>query len=69
MSESASIFDKDVVELLLQTRNLLDEVLETMDIIADEKLMKKIAEAEMDVKDGRVRDFDEFLEELNAVQD
>ncbi|RLG32160.1 hypothetical protein DRN98_05690 [Methanosarcinales archaeon] len=69
MSESASIFDKDAVELLLQTRNLLDEVLETMDIIADEKLMKKIAEAEMDVKDGRVRDFDEFLEELNAVQD
>ena len=69
MSESASIFDKDAVELLLQTRNLLDEVLETMDIIADEKLMKKIAEAEMDVKDGRARDFDEFLEELNAVQD
>ena len=69
MSELASIFDKDAVELLLQTRNLLDEVLETMDIIADEKLMKKIAEAEMDVKDGRVRDFDEFLEELNAVQD
>jgi hypothetical protein len=32
MSEAVSVFDKDALELLFQTRNLLEAVLETMDI-------------------------------------
>jgi hypothetical protein len=42
MSKVVSVFDKEALELLFQMRNLLDEVLETMDILADGELMKAI---------------------------
>lgn len=58
------VFDKDAVKVLIDTRNLLEEMLETIDILADEEIMRKIAFAEKEVKEGKVRDFDEFLEEL-----
>ena len=58
------VFDKDAVKVLIDTRDLLEEMLETIDILADEEMMRKIDIAEKDVKDGKVRDFDDFLEEL-----
>ena len=38
MSEAVSVFDNDALGFLLQTRNLLDEVLETMDVLADKNV-------------------------------
>lgn len=61
---SMEVFDKTTINVLIQTRNLLDELLETLDIISSPKSMKKIASAEEDVRKGRVRDFNEFLSEL-----
>lgn len=58
------VFDKDAVKVLIDTRDLLEEMLETIDIVADEEMMRKIDLAEKDVKQGKVRDFDDFLEEL-----
>ncbi|MBU3902565.1 MAG: hypothetical protein KKE04_04270 [Candidatus Thermoplasmatota archaeon] len=58
------VFDKDAVKVLINTRDLLEEMIETIDILADEEMMRKIDIAEKDVKDGKVRDFDDFLEEL-----
>ncbi|MBU4190118.1 MAG: hypothetical protein KJ886_03870 [Candidatus Thermoplasmatota archaeon] len=58
------VFDKDAVKVLINTRDLLEEMIETIDILADEEMMRKIDLAEKDVKDGKVRDFDDFLEEL-----
>jgi len=50
--------------LLLKVSSLLKEIIETFDILEDEDAMKSIREAEDDVKTGRVRDYNEFIEEL-----
>ena len=64
MSKSLPVFDQATVDVLIQTKNLLDELLETLDILSSPESMKKIAKAEEDVKKGRVRNFNEFLSEL-----
>ncbi|MBL7117563.1 MAG: hypothetical protein ISS94_02105 [Candidatus Syntrophoarchaeum sp.] len=64
MSEVVSVFDKEALELLFQTRSLLDEVLETMDILADEELMKAIRKSEDEVEKGEARDLKDFVKEL-----
>lgn len=64
MSEAVSVFDKNDLELLFQTRNLLDEVLETLDILADEDLMKAIRESEDEIERGETRDLKDFVKEL-----
>ena len=61
------LFEEDTIHTLVQTRDLLEEILETLDIMADGELMKKISMAEKDARDGRTRDFDDFLEEINEV--
>jgi len=50
--------------LLLKVSSLLEEIIETFEILEDEDVMKSIREAEEDVKAGRVRGYDEFIEEL-----
>jgi len=50
--------------LLLKVSNLLEEIIETLDILEDEDAVKSIKQAEEDVKAGRVRGYDEFLKEL-----
>ena len=50
--------------LLLKVSSLLREIIETFDILEDEDAMKSIRAAEDDVKAGRVRDYNEFIEEL-----
>ena len=50
--------------LLLKVSSLLREIIETFDILEDEDAMKSIREAEDEVKAGRVRDYNEFIEEL-----
>lgn len=64
MSEVVSVFDKNDLELLFQTRNLLNEVLETLDIMADEDLMNAIRESEDEIERGETRDLKDFVKEL-----
>ena len=47
------IFDREQVELLKRTRNQLQELIETLDIMADRALMDTIKEGEKDVEAGR----------------
>ena len=54
------LISKDEVKLIKETRNLLDELLETLDIVADKESMKKLAEAKEDVKRGRLYDFNKL---------
>jgi len=51
------------VGLLKQTKDLLEQILETLDIMADKKLMSAIRKGEEDIKMGRVRDYREFVRE------
>ena len=64
MSEVVSVLGKNDLELLFQTRNLLDEVLETLDILADEELMQAIRESEDEIERGETRDLKDFVKEL-----
>ncbi|HDI01251.1 MAG TPA: hypothetical protein ENF78_02360 [Candidatus Bathyarchaeota archaeon] len=54
-------------ELLRRVHALLEEVLETLEILADKELMKALKEAEEDVRAGRVRDYEEFIKELREA--
>jgi len=51
-------------ELLLRVNRLLEEVVETLEVMGDDETVKAIREAEEDLKAGRVRGYDEFVEEL-----
>ncbi|KPV63144.1 MAG: hypothetical protein AOA65_1456 [Candidatus Bathyarchaeota archaeon BA1] len=62
-SSSVLLTDEDRA-LLLKVSSLLEEIIETLDILENEDAMKSIKEAEEDVKAGRVRSYSEFLKEL-----
>ena len=64
MSRSRALLTDEDRALLLKVSNLLEEIIETFEIIEDEDAMKSIKEAEEDVKAGRIRGYDEFIEEL-----
>ena len=63
MSKGMLLTDEDRA-LLLRVSNLLEELIETLEVLEDEETMKSIKKAEEDVKAGRVRDYDEFIREL-----
>ena len=54
--------------LLLRVSSLLEELLETLDVLEDKEALKAIKEAEEDVKAGRVRGYSEFIEELKKLE-
>ena len=54
----------EVLRMIFLSRNLLDEVLETMDILTDEELMKAIRESEDAIEKGETRDLKDFVKEL-----
>jgi len=64
MSRSSTLLTDEDRALLLKVSSLLEEVIETLDILEDKDTMKSIEEAEEDVKAGRVRSYNEFIEEL-----
>jgi len=64
MSRSSVLLTDEDRALLLKVSSLLEEIIETLDILEDEDAMKSVKEAEEDVKAGRVRGYNEFLKEL-----
>jgi hypothetical protein len=64
-SSRGLLTDEDRV-LLTKVSGLLEELLETVAILEDEDTMEAIQEAEADVKDGRVREYTEFIKELKG---
>jgi hypothetical protein len=64
VSESSSLITEEDRVLLLKVSALLEELLETFDILKDEETMMAIREAEEDLKARRIRGYDEFIEEL-----
>ena len=62
MSDSIPVFklDKETKELFAKTRDLLDQILETFEIMEDPELMKDINEAEKDYQEGKYVTLDEY---------
>ena len=62
--------DENDRKLILETRqkldevtNLMDELLETVEILGDPEMMKNINEGKEDIKAGRVKDLHTLLKE------
>ncbi len=66
MVEMASILNKHEIELLMHTRELLEEILETLEISSDPPTSKALKEGLKDLKAGRVRPYREFTRELRG---
>jgi len=52
-------------ELLTKAAKLMDELLETLEIIQDKKLVKDLKIALREVEEGKTRPLDELIRELN----
>jgi len=64
MSGSSVLITDGDRALLLKVSSLLEEIIETFDVLEDEDVMKSIREAEEDVKAGMVRGYSAFIGEL-----
>jgi len=67
MSRQDALLTEEDIKLLRRLNCLLEEVLETLEVLADEELMEALKEAEEDVRAGRVRDYEEFIKELRQA--
>jgi len=52
-------------ELLIKAAKLMDELLETLEIMQDKKLVKDLKIALREVEEGKARPLDELIRELN----
>jgi hypothetical protein len=59
---------KTVAEELPKLRLLVEELMETLEILSDENLMKSIRASEKDVQENRLMGFKELLSELNLSE-
>ena len=66
LPELATILRKQDVELLIHTRELLDEILETLEVSSDPRTSKALKEGLRDMKSGRVRPYRDFVKELRS---
>jgi len=64
MSKISGLLTNKDRTLLLKVSSLLEEIIETFEILEDKETMKSIKQAEEDVKAGRVRSYKDFLKEL-----
>jgi len=58
------LVDKSQLALIKETRDLLEQLLETIDVMKDKKLMRDIALSRREAMRGRTRKFRSLLEEL-----
>jgi len=52
-------------ELLTKAASLTDELLETLEVMQDKKLVKDLKVALREVEEGKARPLDELIRELN----
>jgi len=52
-------------EELPKIRLLLEELMETLEILGDEELMESVKASEEDIREGRLIDFERLLKELD----
>ena len=52
-------------ELLTKASHLMDELLETLEIMQDKKLLKDLKAALREVEENKTRPLDELIRELN----
>jgi hypothetical protein len=58
--------DKSQLALIREARDLLEQLLETMDLMKDKKLMREVALSRREANRGKIRTFRTLLEELGV---
>ena len=65
---SRAILAKEGVEPLKKTRDLLDEILETIEVVADKELMRDLVESRREAKKGSTKPFRKLVKELGLEE-
>ena len=52
--------DKETKELFTKTRDMLDLILETFEILEDQELMKEIEQAQKEYKEGKYTSLEDY---------
>ena len=52
-------------ELLVKAANLMDELIETLEVMQDEDLIQDLKDAIKEVKEGKTRPLSDLIKELN----
>ena len=52
-------------EILVKAANLMDELIETLDVMQDEELIQDLKDALREVKEGKTKPLSELIKELN----
>lgn len=71
MSDSIPVFklDKETKELFTKTRDLLDEILETFEIMEDQELMKDIDKAKKEYENGKYVSLEEYKRDKRSFDE
>jgi hypothetical protein len=56
-------------ELLARAANLMDELLETLEVMQDKELLEDLRIALREVEEGKTRPLDELMRELNLEEE
>ena len=56
-------------ELLTRAANLMDELLETIEVTQDKKLVKELKEALKEVEENKTKPIEELIRDLNLEKD
>lgn len=64
ISDNTALITDEGRTLLLKVSALLEELIETFDILKDEETMRSVRESEEDLRTGRVRGYEDFIKEL-----
>ena len=62
------VVSKEQEALIRKTKNLLEELLETLDVMADRELMRDIAISKRQAKVGKRKSFRPLLEETSVAK-
>jgi hypothetical protein len=64
-AQEMTLLTSEEKELLTRAANLMEELLETLEIVQDKKLVKDLKAAMKEVEEGKTRPLDELIRELD----
>ena len=65
----SSLLTDEERKLLVRAVNLMDELLETLEVMQDEELVKGLRTALREVEEGKTRPFNELVRELGLEEE
>lgn len=60
-----SFLTSEEKKILVKAANLMDELIETLEVMQDEELIQDLKDAMKEVKEGKTKPLSELIKELN----